>query len=172
MNQMNLKYCFRVIFVGFFFISSLSALGQADSKWWKRNIAELSDSTAVDSLIFSDTIKKYPFLVSPEKGSLTIFSDSAIIAIDSMWRAEEKVLNGFRIQIHFGSLESARAVRAKCRKEMELDRIYLTSIAPNYSVEIGDFRNRWEAELTLNELKEHFKGAVIRESEINLPKLP
>ena len=54
---------------------------------------------------------------------------------------------------------------------MDLDRIYLTSIAPNYSVEIGDFRNRWEAELTLNELKKHFEGAIIRESKINLPEL-
>ena len=52
---------------------------------------------------------------------------------------------------------------------MELERIYLTSIAP-CSVEIGDFRNRWEAELTLNELKKQFKGAPIREC-INLPEL-
>lgn len=171
MNQTNLKYCFRVIFLGGFFISSLSALGQTDSKWWKRDIPEPSDSTVVDTLIFSDTIKKYPFLVSTEKGSITIIADSAINAIDSMWMAEEKVLNGYRIQIHFGNLESARAIRAKCRKEMKLERIYLTSIAPNYSVEIGDFRNRWEAELTLNELKKHFKGALIRESVINLPEL-
>ena len=113
MRQTNLKYCFRVILGGMFIISSLSALGQTESKWWKRNIAEPSDSTVVDSLIFSDTIKKYPFLVRPEKGSLTIIADSAINAIDSMWMVEEKVLNGFRIQIHFGSLESARGVRAK-----------------------------------------------------------
>jgi hypothetical protein len=171
MNLTILKYCSRGIFLFFFLSSSLFASGQTESKWWKRDVQEEADLTIVDSLIITDTIKKYPFYVSPVKGTLTVHADSAINAIDSIWMTEEKILNGYRIQIHFGTLESSRKERAKCRKEMGIDQIYLESIAPNYTVAIGDYRTRWEAETALRELKGAYPDALLVPAEINLPDL-
>lgn len=175
MNQNKLKYCFRGILGAVCFLTAIDASGQTDSKWWKRDVKNDADSvtveTKIDSMVVADSVKIYPFPISERMGVLVINADSAITAIDGEWKAAEKTLSGYRIQIHFGNLESARAIRAKCRKEMELDRIYLESIAPNYSVAVGDYRTRWEAELALGDLKKHYPDALLVPSEINLPDL-
>lgn len=171
MIQTEITYCIRGFFSVSFLLFSIIALGQTDSRWWKRDVKNPADSLSVDSLIYPDTLKVYPFPISDKRGELTVNIDSAITAIDSLWKSEEKTLNGYRIQIHFGNLESARAIRAKCRKEMEISRVYLESIAPNYSVAVGDYRSRWEAELELGELKRYYPDALLIPSKINLPDL-
>ena len=97
--------------------------------------------------------------------------DSAITSLYIEAADKETVLNGYRIQIYFGDLESARAVRAKCRKQLNHDRIYLESISPNYSVALGDYRDRWEAELALSSLKRKYRDALIIPAEIKMPDL-
>jgi len=47
----------------------------------------------------------------------------------------------------------------------------LESIAPNYSVAVGNYRDRWEAELALDKLIRLYPNALIVPSEIALPKL-
>ncbi len=97
--------------------------------------------------------------------------DSAITSLYNESADQDPVINGFRIQIYFGDLESARAVRAKCRKSMDHSRIYLESITPNYSVAIGDYRDRWEAEIALAKYKKAYRDALIIPAEIALPDL-
>ena len=97
--------------------------------------------------------------------------DSAITSLYLESANQEPVINGFRIQIYFGDLESARAVRAKCRKSLDHNRIYLESITPNYSVAVGDYRDRWEAEIALSEYVKKYRDALIIPSEIKLPEL-
>ena len=88
------------------------------------------------------------------------------------WRAWSDVEDGIHLAFYeFGDLESARAVRAKCRKSMDHSRIYRESITPNYSVAIGDYRDRWEAELALAKYKKSYRDALIVPAEIALPDL-
>ena len=97
--------------------------------------------------------------------------DSAITSLFLEAAEKEVVLKGYRIQIYFGDLVSARSVRAKCRKQLDHDRIYLESITPNYSVALGDYRDRWEAEIALSNLKIKYRDALIVPAEINMPDL-
>lgn len=148
------------------------------SKTWvqKNDSCDLTglrvDSLQLDSLS-KNNIKQslIPLPERVEEGEITLNMDSAITALYLESAEMETVLNGYRIQIYFGDLESARAVRAKCRKQLNHDRIYLESISPNYSVALGDYRDRWEAELALSALKKKYRDALIIPAEIKMPDL-
>ena len=51
-------------------------------------------------------------------GNVQIYMDSSIMSINANALVKVKHLKGYRVQIHFGDLESAREVRAKCRHEL------------------------------------------------------
>ena len=104
-------------------------------------------------------------------GSVEIHMDSALMVLSADALASVPTLYGYRVQIHFGDLETARAVRANCRHRLYTRPVYLESIAPNYSVAVGNYRDRWEAELALDKLIRLYPNALIVPSEIALPKL-
>ncbi|MEZ7836578.1 MAG: SPOR domain-containing protein [Flavobacteriales bacterium] len=122
-----------------------------------------------DSSAMLNTLPALP--VKDGYGSVVIHMDSALTEIDAKAFSETHTLKGYRIQIYFGDLETARAVRAKCRNRWKGSHVYLESIAPNYSVVVGDFRNRWEAESALPRLKKLYPSALIIPTDIELPKL-
>ncbi len=129
--------------------------------------AIIADSTTINSTTCS-------LIPLPEKngsGNFVLNMDSAITSLYLRVLDQDPVINGFRIQIYFGDLESARAVRAKCRKNLSHDNIYLESITPNYSVAVGNYRDRWEAEIALSEYSKKYKDALIIPCEIKLPEL-
>ena len=138
----------------------------------KNNSAHITDTIVSDSTtVEATTCYLIPLPEKIGSGDLVMNMDSAITSLYLKSANQEPVINGFRIQIYFGDLESARSVRAKCRKTMNHKRIYLESITPNYSVAIGDFRDRWEAEIALSEYVKTYQDALIIPSEIKLPKL-
>ena len=171
------------------YTSTISA--QSDNSWWKNIFRTDCDTTQMQSVkinngdsILKDTyefkierdssalLKTLPALpVKDGYGSVVIHMDSALTEIDVKAFSETHTLKGYRVQIHFGNLETARAVRAKCRKRLGGRNVYLESIAPNYSVVVGDFRDRWEAESALPRLKKLYPSALIIPSDIELPKL-
>ena len=104
-------------------------------------------------------------------GTVKVYMDSSILSINSKALEEVKPLKGYRVQIHFGGLESARAVRAKCRLQITDQKVYMESIAPNYIVSVGNFRDRWEAEFELGNLKKLYPNAVIVPTDIEFTKL-
>ena len=161
--------CVRVGLVSLCLLYPIQSLAQKTRGKWRSNKV---DTVLVDTLDVDSTSNS--LIPLPEKnggGILMIHMDSAITSLYNESAEKEPVINGFRIQIYFGDLESARAVRAKCRKSMDHSRIYLESITPNYSVAIGDYRDRWEAELALAKYKKSYRDALIVPAEIALPDL-
>jgi len=104
-------------------------------------------------------------------GHVQVYMDPSIMRINAKALEEVKHLKGYRVQIHFGDLESAREVRAKCRRHLAGKKVYLESIAPNYIVSVGNYRDRWEAEFELGVLKKSYPNAVIVPTDIETPKL-
>lgn len=169
--------------------STVSA--QSENSWWKNIFRTECDTTQIqaveinneDSILnnayvfemeldSSSLIKTLPVLpVKAGNGSVIIIMDDALREIDLNAFSETHSLKGYRVQIYFGDLETARAVRAKCRNRVKGGNVYLESIAPNYSVVVGDFRNRWEAESALPRLKKLYPSALIIPTDIELPKL-
>lgn len=161
--------CVRVGLVSLCLLFSTQTIAQKTRGKW---IANKVDTVLVDSLIVDSASKS--LIPLPEKiggGVFKIKMNSAITSLYNESADQDPVINGFRIQIYFGDLESARAVRAKCRKSMDHSRIYLESITPNYSVAIGDYRDRWEAEIALAKYKKAYRDALIIPAEIALPDL-
>ena len=114
----------------------------------QRGKVEVQKDPKVDSLIEG-------YLVS-KKGPMTLPASS----------------NGYRVQIFSGSdRKSAYSAQAKFQDKYPDMRTYLTYMAPNFKVHIGDFRTRLEAEKMVEELKPWFSGLFIIEEKINLPKL-
>jgi hypothetical protein len=122
----------------------------------------------VDSVNFIDGIEVLEKRIG--MGHVQIYMDSAIMDINANALDEVKHLKGYRVQIHFGDLESAREVRAKCRRQLAGEKVYLESIAPNYTVSVGNYRDRWEAEFELGELKKRYPNSLIVPTDIETPK--
>ena len=103
-------------------------------------------------------------------GSVTWVMDSRILALDSRGKSEAKPIQGYRIQIYFGSLSEARAVRASFRKDFPGVACQLLPISPNYAVTVGNFRNQWEARRALDSGEVgQWTNALVIPSEIDFP---
>ena len=172
LSKMKTNLCYlniKVVVAILCLFVTVDTLGQIVKNKRRANVI---DTLQVDSLqIDSTQTTLIPLPEKTGKGKFVLNMDSAITSLYLEAAEQEAVINGYRIQIYFGDLESARAVRAKCRKQLDHDRIYLESITPNYTVVLGDYRDRWEAELALSSLKKKYRDALIVPAEIKMPDL-
>lgn len=83
----------------------------------------------------------------------------------------QKKLKGYRIKIHFGP-DKARAkdVKAKFLGRFPDIKAYEDYQIPNFTVKVGDFRNRFDAYRTLKVIQAEFPTAFIVEDEIRSPE--
>jgi len=186
------RIVFNVTFIAFCFLANPSfSDAQGDGSWWKNIFRSECDTTQVayeniapdSSIAMNESVYKQndttyvliedmPVLEKRSGlGLVQMHMDTSIMRINFNALAEVKPLKGYRVQIHFGGLESARAVRAKCRLQISDIKVYMESIAPNYIVSVGNYRDRWEAEFALGKLKKRYPNAVIVPTEIELPTL-
>lgn len=80
-----------------------------------------------------------------EPGTYVLQSDGRITRFDSAWKALPHPVRGYRVQLFLGTLQEARIIRAKIRKQTQSP-IYLSSLPPSYRVCLGDFHDKWSAE--------------------------
>lgn len=111
-----------------------------------------------------------PLRVAPATFSWTLPPDLA--ALDSMDKANPKPLEGHRIQIYFGDLQEARAVRAAFRREHPNVACQLVPITPNYAVTVGNYRDMWSAQRALRDGDVGtWQHALVIPSTIDLPSV-
>jgi len=116
---------------------------------------------------------------TPERGKVEVQKDPKVDSLIEGYLVSKKGAmpvpassSGYRIQIFSGSdRKNAYSTQAKFQDKYPDVRTYLTYMAPNFKVHIGDFRTRLEAEKMIEELKPLFSGLFIIEEKINLPKL-
>ena len=190
MNKLVIFFLNITIFALFFFVEPSSNYAQQGVSCWKNIFQSTPDTTQVISQITPldsctnihttiiekiDSINDTHEVGVLEKrigmGHVQVYMDSIIMSINAKALEEVKHLKGYRVQIHFGDLESAREVRAKCRRQLAGKKVYLESIAPNYIVSVGNYRDRWEAEFELGILKKRYPNAVIVPTDIETPRL-
>jgi hypothetical protein len=83
----------------------------------------------------------------------------------------EESLNGYRVQIFFGSnRQAAYNAQAKFKEEYPEVRTYITYTEPNFKVQVGDFRSRLEAQKLQSELTQMFTSLFIIPGKINTPQ--
>ena len=186
------RFILNITTIALFFLAEpCSCYAQDGSSWWKNIFRSECDTTQVvdlsittdSTIMFNEDIYKHndsthvllenmPVL---EKriglGIVQMYMDSSIMIMNLNALEQTKPVRGYRVQIHFGGLESARAVRAKCRLQIADQNVYMESIAPNYIVSVGNYRDRWEAEFELGNLKKLYPNAVIVPTDIEFTKL-
>jgi len=107
---------------------------------------------------------------------LTINSDSRInklmeIKKEEIARKEGNGIDGYRVQIYRGANEEADKLRSRFMSKYPEFKVYKKFQTPDFTVRIGDFRNRSEAIQLKNKIEMDFPNAFIVEDVINFPKL-
>jgi hypothetical protein len=175
-----------------------SATSPVDAQWWRglfRSQGNASTPAATDASaktlpptsvgLDSDSIEgsgsspEFPVLgTSPWRpvdspGTLEWVMSRDIATLDSIDRSSPAMMQGYRIQIYFGTLAEARSVRASFRRDHADVACQLVPVTPNYAVTVGNYRDKWEAmrDLHAHQMMETYPQALVVPSEIDLPSL-
>ena len=128
-------------------------------------------SLAQDKKIFAELSKaKY------NTGKIHINQDASIRVLMNDYilaKKEDKGLEGYRVQIYFGSGHTARESATNIRnsfvsKHKEIPAHVLFE-DPNFKVRVGDFRTKSEALKVLINIEGEYKGAYIVNDFIEFP---
>jgi hypothetical protein len=106
-----------------------------------------------------------------QPGEVTITAPANVEALLKDYKAHEHAQNGYRVQIFLGDRKTAEdSKRAFLQKNPDIP-AYLSWLAPNFRLRVGDLRTRLEAEYLLNQLKAAYPGSYIVPDEIGMPRL-
>lgn len=110
--------------------------------------------------------------VRPQQGTVRITTDPGVDALMDQYTGVKDELKGYRVQIFLGTREQANPLRAAFLQKNPDVPAYLSYLAPNFRVRVGDLRDRREAEKLRLSLKDAYPGAYIVQDDIELPRLP
>lgn len=80
-------------------------------------------------------------------------------------------LRGYRVQIFLGERTAAENMKRGFLQQHPEIPAYLSWLAPNFKLRVGDFRTRLEAEKLLHELRSAYPGCFIVPDEVEMPRL-
>ena len=109
--------------------------------------------------------------VAAQQGSVRVTGD---VAVNQMverhveFNAKVKSMPGFRVQIAsfsgMNSKTSAFALRDRFMSDFPAIQAYIAYDEPNFKVKVGDFRTRLEAYSFMQEIKDVYKGYIIKDN--------
>jgi hypothetical protein len=104
--------------------------------------------------------------------ALTVTVDPRIEATMARYAELEHPQQGYRVQIFLGDRKTAEETKRTFLQKYPDVPVYLSYLAPNFRLRVGDLRTRLDAERTLSELRADYPGSYIVPDEIGMPKLP
>jgi hypothetical protein len=109
------------------------------------------------------------------QGTIVIKSDpvlDSIIEANKEWNKSNGGMQGFRVQIYFGSERKvAMETRNRFLQQHPETDAYLIYQQPYFKVRIGDYRTKFEAYPMYKKLLQTFEKVFIVPDKINLPKI-
>ncbi len=156
----------------FIFHASLTLSAQEDD-WRLYKPTDLSkDSSAVSRSAEGTSPAYYAESDTPQApGKVGIKADRKILLLDSLKREKPSALSGFRLQLFFGGRAEAQKIRGEFLKIHPEMGAYISYLAPNFRLRVGDFRTKAECEALKKKVEPDFPGCYIVKDEINLPPL-
>lgn len=110
-------------------------------------------------------------LATAQGGKVTVTGDMTVgemVALHVELNNRVKSMPGFRVQIAsfsgINSKSSAFTLRDRFMADYPLVQAYIVYDEPNFKVKVGDFRTRLEAYAFLQEIKEVYKGYIIKDN--------
>ncbi len=105
------------------------------------------------------------------KGKITVIEDERITALDNLKREYPGLQDGYRVQIFFGKRKEALDQKAKFAESYPELPAYISYLAPNFRLRVGDFRTRTEGEKLKQEIDSDYPGCYLVKDKIELPSL-
>lgn len=106
-------------------------------------------------------------------GDLTWTTAPEVDRLMQEYVAHKHPIQGFRVQIFLGNdRRVAEDTKRSFLVKYPETAAYLSWLAPNFRLRVGDLRTRLEAERLLHELKPVYPGSYIVPDEIEMPALP
>lgn len=105
-------------------------------------------------------------------GEISVVVDPRVERAMVDYSDRKHVQQGYRVQIFLGERRSAEETKRAYLLKYPDRAAYLSWLAPNFRLRVGDQRTRLEAERLLRDLKEEYPGSYIVPDEIEPPVLP
>lgn len=105
------------------------------------------------------------------QGRVRVEESSRIQSMLADYAAKKRVLKGYRVQIFLGDRAKAEATRRTFLQQHPDVPAYLSYLAPNFRVRVGDLRDRASADALCQALKAEFPGLYIVPDDIDPPAL-
>jgi len=164
-----------------FSLEGQTALQQGRNQQGLQQGVQQQSDVAQNDTTRVEVVRKSIFDILAEQsygnGSVQIIQSNSIDALMNRYvgKASEKKLQGYRIRIFNSNVQTAREasrdMETKVREKYPDIAVYLTFVAPNFRVTIGDFRTRSDAEKFKREIEKDFPGTYIIRENINFPPL-
>jgi len=105
--------------------------------------------------------------LTPQKtGEIKIIQNPDIARLDSLKRTYPTKPNGYRVQIFFGKRNEAREKKVEFLKKYSDVGAYISYLAPNFRLRVGDFRTKIACEKFKKEISEDFPASYIVKDKI------
>ena len=147
-----------------FFLFALSIGLAANAQSDPKEFAPYSASTAKATL---DT----PQVATSTAGMVTIHESERVAALMKDYASHKQPLKGFRVQIFLGDRNRAEETRRTFLVHHPDVPAYLSYLAPNFRVRVGDLRDKLPAEKLRADLKDEFPGLYVVPDDIELPRI-
>ncbi len=106
--------------------------------------------------------------IQAQAGKLTVYEDKRItelLALKGNLNKENKLTDGFTIQLYYGELSGANTAIRNYRRVFTDWPSSIEYETPNYKVWVGNFITRLEADRALMEIKNEFPNAFVFKPE-------
>lgn len=121
-------------------------------------------------LVFSILMSFLSINISAQEATITLNEDLKIhqlLELKKSLEEENKLTDGYTIQLYYGEKNSANNVIRKYRYTYDSWSATIKYETPNYKVWVGNFSSRIDADRALIEIKEKFPSAFILKPERN-----
>lgn len=108
---------------------------------------------------------------STTEGRITIHQSDRINGLMTDYGARKRSLKGYRVQIYLGDRNTAEEMRRSFLVKYPDVPAYLSYLAPNFRVRVGDQRDRISAEKLRDDLRTQFPGLYVVPDDIEQPRL-
>ncbi|MEO8589127.1 MAG: hypothetical protein ABI432_07160 [Flavobacteriales bacterium] len=121
---------------------------------------------------FEDRRSGIPVDTPVVEGTVTLHADPSIERLMKDYTERKHVQKGYRVQIFLGERKTAEDIKRSFLQKNPDTPAYLSWLAPNFRLRVGDLRTRLEAEKLLRDMRIDHPGSYIVPDEIEMPRLP
>lgn len=105
-------------------------------------------------------------------GEVTLHEPERITELMKAYTEMRQPLKGYRVQVFLGDRTKAEEVRRQFMTRHTDTPAYLSYLAPNFRIRVGDLRTKLEAEKLREQLREEYPGLYVVPDEIEMPRIP